>query len=135
MRYIYFTRPTLKWWPFGLNVCKQTWIEMSSLLCLSITSKCLFRDENDSAVNLLTCLENLLTFFCRSTRKGSPPQPMVTKMLLDCLIMVRFSKTWVLWKAEKEIYQNQQSDFIYLGSKTAQMRGNVHYSHPGLLFP
>ena len=60
--------------------------------------------------------------FCRSARKGSPPQPMLTKMLLNCLIMVRFSKKIVLWKAEKKIYQNQQSDFIYFVSKIAKFR-------------
>ena len=33
----------------------------------------IYRDENDSAENLLTFQENLLTFFCHSARIGSGP--------------------------------------------------------------
>ena len=34
--------------------------------------------------------EKICSLFCLSARKGSPPQPMVTKMLPNCLIMVQF---------------------------------------------
>ena len=60
--------------------------------------------------------------FCCSARKGSPPQTMVTKILLNCLIMDRFSKTLVVWKAEKKMYQHLQSDFIYFVTKSPKFR-------------